>query len=455
MANRRYFQANTVGPRVMRRWLAAALIALTASACDGVFDVDNPNELVQDDLEKPSATAALVNGAEATVARGAADGVLAISIPTDELVWVGSYDAGRELDTGFLKNPVNEFTNNEAWDTFAEGRFMADEAIRLLGQFEADGMLRDRAALARAYLYGATIYTYAADWWDEFVISDRKEPGPPISESEMAGMYDAAIEYATSGIAVARSIGSSSLEASLLAARARAHFARAVWQKLNPAGNTPASPLVSAPPADADAAAVLAMVQPDWALEFEYGPTTVGNQLGSWINSRQEFRVDTLYGVPRTSGTRIQDVALLDPIDGVPDAALRTRMEALGLLASTTELYPRLTVVSARELHLILAESALEAGRTEDFATHVNAVRAIEGRTAWSGQVPALDILLHERRVNLFLQGRRLADMYRFGIQDARWLSSSDAATTPGTFFPIADMELKSNCYFQSGGCGG
>jgi hypothetical protein len=436
------------------RCVATVTLAIFAGACDGLFDTDNPNELVQEDLEKASATAALVNGAEATVARGAADAVLAVSVPTDELVWVGSYDAGRELDNGYLKNPVNEFSNNEAWGTFAEGRFMADEAIRLLGQFDAEGTLRNRAALARSYLYGATAYTYAADWWDEFVLSDRKEAQPPIAAADMARLYDKAIEYATSGLAVARAIGSSDLEASLLAARARAHFARGVWQKLNPSGSTPTAPLVSTASADADAAAVLAIVQPDWKLQFKYSATSVSNQLGSWINSRQEFRVDTIYGVPRSSGTRVESVALLDPIDDVPDPALNAALTELGLLSTTTELYPPFTVTSAREMRLILAESALESGDLTDFATHINAVRSLDGLTSWSGQVPALDMLIHARRVNLFLQGRRLADMYRFGVQDARWLDASDAATEPGTFFPIADMEQKSNCHLQPGGCG-
>lgn len=437
----------------LRGAAAAGALTLALGACQGIFDVDNPNELVQEDLEQPSATAALVNGAEATVARGAADAVLAASIVTDELVWVGSYDAGRELDNGFLTDPVNEFINNEAWGTFGEGRFMADEAIRLLSQFDADGTLRDRDGLARSYLYGATIYTYAADWWDDFVISDRKDPAPPVGEANMSSLYDTAIDYATSGLAVARELGDRELEASLLAARARARFSRAVWQTLNPSGQTPESPLVSDAGADADAEAALALVDADWRFEFEYGPTTVGNQLGAWINSRQEFRVDTVYGVPRSSGTRVDAVALRDPIDDVTDPALEAAMTELGLLSSTTELYPPMTVVSARELHLILAESALKSSDTNGFATHINAVRSLDGLTAWSGQIPPLEMLLHERAVNLFLQGRRLADMYRFGIQDARWLASSKALTAPGTFFPIADVELKSNCYLQSGGC--
>jgi hypothetical protein len=47
--------------------------------------------------------------------------------------------------------------------------------------------------------------------------------------------------------------------------------------------------------------------------------------------------------------------------------------------------------------------------------------------------------------VNLFLQGRRLSDMYRFGERDARWQTGSAAYTTRGCFLPITFTERQSN----------
>ncbi|HEX7118874.1 MAG TPA: RagB/SusD family nutrient uptake outer membrane protein [Longimicrobiales bacterium] len=435
-----------------RRAVALLLIAGAAAGCDAIFEVDNPNDLVQEDLEQPTSSTALVNGAEATVARGLNDVVLAISVPSDELTWRGTYDAGRELDAGFLSNPANEFSNAEAWSTFNEGRFMADEAVRLMEGWDAEGVLPDPSHLARAYLYSGIMYVAAADYWDSFVISNRREAAPPIPETEMWQLYDVAIERLGNGLAIARALEDAELEATILGMRARAHFSKAVWQKLNPGGSTPAEPLVDDAAAAADATAALALVEPDWKYQFTYGPTTISSQLGGWINSRQEFRVDTLYGVPNDAGSRITAVALLDPIDGVPDPALERVLTEFGAFSATTELYPPFTVVSARELHLIAAEVALAGGNDADAALHINAVRTLDGLTEYSGQLPLLDLLIHERRVNLFLQGRRLADMYRFGITDTRWQPTSDAASNPGTFFPIADQEIKSNCYV-SGTC--
>jgi hypothetical protein len=62
----------------------------------------------------------------------------------------------------------------------------------------------------------------------------------------------------------------------------------------------------------------------------------------------------------------------------------------------------------------------------------------------------AQDLLIHERRVNLFLQGRRLNDMYRFGIQSSMWQASSSAVTNPGTFLPITKVELDANCHLTT-----
>jgi hypothetical protein len=444
------------GVRSTRVAFQASALALTlaigVAGCSSVFDVENPNDLPQDALAVPTGATAAVNGAEATVSRGYADLVLAISIPTDELTWIGTYDAGNELDHGFLSNPANEFTDNEGAPTFNEGRFMADEAITLLEGHDAAGDLNDRNLLVRSYLYGGIIYTAIPDWFDDFVISDRRTPSPPIGPANMGQLYDTAIDYFTKGITLAQATGNGAMEATLLAGRARAEHARGVWALLEPAGTVPTNPLVNDAAAVADARAALALVDPDWAYQFTYSASTIGSQLGSWINSRQEFRVDTAYGVPNTPQTRVTDVQLQDPIDHAPDATLRARLTEGGMLATSTELYPPLTVYSARELHLILAEAALAAGDMPGFTTEINAVRGLSGKTPYSGQIPALDLLVHERRVNLFLQGRRLADMYRFGKQDPRWLATSDAVLRPGTFFPITDKEIRANC-FLNGGC--
>ncbi|MDH3224864.1 MAG: hypothetical protein OEO23_14180 [Gemmatimonadota bacterium] len=104
-----------------------------------------------------------------------------------------------------------------------------------------------------------------------------------------------------------------------------------------------------------------------------------------------------------------------------------------------------LTVTSARLAHLILVESALAGNAAYDFAAEVNAVRSLEGMTPFGSQIAEQDMLIPERRVNLFLQGFRLHDHYRFGIPSDNWLPNSEAVTAPGTMFPITRTEILSN----------
>lgn len=65
-----------------------------------------------------------------------------------------------------------------------------------------------------------------------------------------------------------------------------------------------------------------------------------------------------------------------------------------------------------------------------------------------SDAVSPLEMLKHERKVNLFMMGRRLHDLHRFGEVSSKWADSSPVATTPGTVFPVADSETDTNPNF-------
>lgn len=440
------------GPRRPGRragWRAPLLVLGVAAALAGCSDplsVDNPNNLTQDDLDNPAAATALVNGVLATVTEGIGRIAAPYAVATDELHWVGSRDAWSQLDYGFLSDPANAFTD-AAFPYVAEARWLADEAIRKLSAWDEDGALRDRRDLARAYLYGGIIYITIADVFDDFAFSDRLEPAPPVGENEMGLVYDTAVAYLDRGLALSRELGLADLELRMLALRARATFTRAVWGKLNPKGATPAEPLVADADAVEDARAVLDRIgtASDWSYELDYSAATVSSGIAFAVNERGELQIGSDYVAldPEDAAT-IEGVRLPDPLTGEPDpvieAALSTFLDAGA--------YAPFTVVSARELHLILAEAALADRRTEDAARHINHVRALDGLPGFDPErdaISARELLQHERRVNLFLQARRLADLYRFGEQAEGWQADSDAVTAPGTFLPIPATERRAN----------
>ena len=87
-------------------------------------------------------------------------------------------------------------------------------------------------------------------------------------------------------------------------------------------------------------------------------------------------------------------------------------------------------------------------------APHPEGKGLIGAMTEWTAAsgVTARDMLIHERRTRLFMTGRRLADMYRFGIQSDTWDPGSVAMTRPGTLYPIPSSEVDANCLLN-GSC--
>ncbi len=452
------------------RLLGVACI-LVLAACSSLLDVKNPNNVNQSDLSNPASAASQASGVLATVARAWGQILTPYSMATDELSWMGSRDAWQTLDQGTISDPGNEFVD-AAFFTVGEARWWADDVIKRLRGFDSASVLPDRDDLARSYLYGAIIYTMIGNVFDNFPIgSDRTIAAPALGATKMDSVYKVAISYATSGIAVAQATGNVELQLDLTAERAVARYYLALWAKLNnpPPATVPiASPLVNDAAAVADANAALTLAGgSDWRYQFQYSASTITTDIGFEVNERQEMRIGSTYVYPIcsvsgcTSGGKVVTVdslRLKDPMDNKADPELTRFLlnNTDGFLKLTR--YGPLTFLSARELQLIVAEAALAAGDNTGFQNAINAERARDGLTAYTGAGPTpLAMLQYERQRNLFLQGKRLADQYRFGVAADLWQTGSEAFTAPGTFLPITISERIANsyCLADPTSCGG
>jgi hypothetical protein len=426
------------------RALVAAAAALGAVGCSGLLDVENPNNVNATALAEPASATPQVNGVLASLTRGAAQLIGHVATASDELSWSGSLDGVDRLNRGFVRDPFNEFLVDAATG-ISPTRYTANQTVKQLELFRSEGKLTDVTQLGRANLYAAITYDYLANHYDDFVIgSDRQVGSASVGPDKMVTLYDSVEAAAVRGLEVTPA-SNTALRGQLLAMRARGKFDRAVWQKLNPSGRVPAQPLVDVQAAADDAVAALALLGADSRLQLVVvtGMGFGNCFLPSCTNSRQEVRFNPVLGTYNYT-TRALTVALRDPISNQPDPALAALMTefAVGNLLSPV------TVTGSRDMLLIIAEVALARGNTAEFTARINQLRALNQKPAWTGaagQPSARDILIHERRVNLFLQGRRLNDMYRFGIIDPEWSAQSDAATCPGSQFPIADVERQTN----------
>ena len=450
---------------IASKWAAAVSAAALLAGCSSLLDVKNPNNVVEDALTNAGAATAIANGAGATVTRALTAILAPYGAVTDELTYVGSRDAYGYADRGEVSDPFNEFAD-AAFPEMAEARWTTNTAVARLKGFLAENNLVEKNDLARALLYEAIIFTSIGEMFDDFVIDANKtEAGAPIGEGNMAVVFDSAVAQATEGLAVAGLTKDNKIR--LLAMRARAKHSKAIWAKLNGANGTPvatpvASPLVNDAGADTDAAAALAEIGAGTDYKFKLTPqtTTLGfPNVGNDLNNRLELRTgDSQAGtpsslcrdatcdswvVPGAGGNTVVSTKLVDPVSNIVDpvfAANITECCIKGTQNGQGDLVP-LTIVSAREMLLIRAEHALASGNTAGFTTFINQLRAFNSTlTPYNGTPAAQTVLIHERFVNLYNQGKRLMDMHRFGIKARKWVPEAEAYAK-ACFFPVMNIE--------------
>ena len=438
------------------RFSIILFVALGLIACEGLLDVENPNTLEEGQLDDPTAAEPMVNGLQANVTEALTSMYSPYSTFTDELTWVGSRDAWLNLSWGFM-NSGNEFIDTRFLDV-GEAEWVAREFIGRLEEFQEEGELDDEALLAKAYLHGAIIKTTVGDMFSNWAFSDRTEAGEPVGEENMEVLYDQALEWVDEGL----QLDAAELEPELTALKARILYSRSLWDKTRPAGSVETeNPLVD----DEDAAEAASVAQDALDLmgdDFIFdlvvsAEADFTSDIAFQVNQRNELIPDTTVYVNTETddGLVVDEVIFEDPVDNVVhpflERIINTRYPGVGNELSDV------TIVSAREMHLIIAENALangDVGPGSAFRTHINNLRDLDDElSSYEGPseegVERLELLKNSRQANLYLQGRRLADMYRFEEispgPEQGWESSSDAVQNPGTFIPLPATELRAN----------
>lgn len=446
------FGLSIVGSAPSRRHLTvgALMVGVLALSSCSIFstEVKNPNAVTEDAIATASAAAtSLVNGLYGSVNAAGNQLVGTTGAVADELTWVGSREYWNLLDGGDAGDPLNEYTNGQ-YSYASQARWLTNYVLPKLEGYDKANSLRSRSDLSQAYFLGATIYTFIGETYEDFIISsDRTANGAPIGEANMRIMFDSAITYLNKGLVVAQATNNLEMQKRILGMRARAKFSKAVWASLRAPRGFPASPYINDAGANADATAALAVMGNN-SYRYRFDVVTQNNggyfSTGSEMNSRLEIRAGSRYINTNAAGTRPLDgaagISKLDPVTGLVDPVTLANINEC--CRQATGVNVGWTATSAKEMNLILAEAALATSNIPEFTARINAVRSVDALPPWTGTPSARDILIHERAVSLFLQGRRLTDHYRFNVRADRWI------VTKGTrpcFFPISYDERQQN----------
>jgi hypothetical protein len=397
-------------------FILGLFLGLIFAGC-GIFEVDNPGAIVEEDLNNEIAIPALVAGAGGDLyyIYGYLDSAPVFSgMLADEIQHVGSYPDWRQVDDPDLVITEESISLNNLHDNCARARWVADDGARRIKELLGDPAASS-ADLAQILVYSGFAHLLLGDLFGAVPI----DGGPLISQEEV---YQRAVARFTEAIAVGQAAGASEWVQAAYAGRTRAYFSLNDLNK-----------------AVADAQQLPA----GYRLEAIFSENTDREKNWCyWANiTRNECSVSpeivALYQETRDPRIRCTD-------NGIGGDGNRPWW----IQDKYTSYSAPIRLVGWQEFELIQAEAKLNSGDLAGAIAHINTVRAgivlddaentpLAARGASSDAAEVRAWLIHERRVEFFFEGRRLADCRHFGLLNV--------IKNDPPFFPIPSNELDTN----------
>ncbi|HEX7240301.1 MAG TPA: RagB/SusD family nutrient uptake outer membrane protein [Longimicrobiaceae bacterium] len=408
--------------------LPAALLAgaLALTACDGLFEVDNPGPIPDEQLNTLTAMPSLVNGMSADLAFALSEVVQTLSILGDDLYHGGSYTAEGLYNRG----QVRPEDINGDWGDMHRARWVAESGIERMKTVM--GAEFDRSPLAaRANLYAG----FSNRLLGENVCTAVFDGGPGMDYRQhfvrAEGQFSEALRIATAA-------SSTPLRNAALAGRASVRAYQGKW-------------------ADASADAALVPAAFTYNALYSLNTSRENNDLVFETYSRREF---TVFNTPWARVFR-------DP--RVPWDTVKTSSGALqrGQDGRTTffqqkkyaSLDSDIPLTKGTEMLMIRAEAALRAGSVPQMIGFVNQQRAVYGLAALPTPASvgeAWRVLQRERGAVLWIEGRRFGDLRRWYAEGNRQFMQEPGDPRLATWgeraqcIPVSDEELRTNPNFRT-----
>ena len=415
-------------PRGLRALGAGFTILLFSmlGACDSLLEVENPGAVEAADLQNPALAGTIVNSALGQFECALTSYVISTSLLADEMInssgWLNINPwgwRGLELEsiTGVCAGG-RATTNLGAYTPLQQAVFLTNTGTELITAFPEEDVVGDKnEMLGLLAAYGGYSHLLLGEGFCSMAIAE----GPLLQPAEVIAMAETKFSAA---IQLAQQIGDEDLENFALLGRARARL---------DLGNTAG--------AYDDAAAIPA----GFVRYAEY----------STVDASRENRVYNLNGLNLyVSANAAQYDGLTVGAAAVPDTRVVIEdANAKGNDGATDHWFQRkydssgadIPIASWEEAKLIMAEA-----RLAEAETHINELRAAQGLpdlvvTGGESDAELLDIVLEERRRQLWLEGHRLNDMLRHGIEFPQGSNHKGQLYGPITCMPLPEQEERAN----------
>ena len=412
------------------RWGVAALAAaLALTACKDVLTVSDPQRYTDSDLD--NALPAVANGVEGAVHEVLDSYVIYQALLADEYEHTGTWQGYDEIDHGIfiygtaeMDGTMNSLLRARWFALDAEDRFN-----RVLGESEA----ASSPYMAQARMGGALADLYIGQ---AFCEAPAEPEGPAVPDTEI---LQKAITEFTTAISTANAAGEPDIAMAATAGRARANLLLGNWSA-----------------AAADAHAI-----PDgfhYDAKFNAQSTnSVVTLTTATFNKAGGLQREWWHLIDADAGG---PTFMHDPWTGEYDHRIPVYFDGGLATDNITPHYSQwkykletddIPIFTGEEMRLIEAEVMWRDGDNAGALDILNGLRADVGLSALpatTDDTRMRDYILSERFAEMFMEGMRAVDLYRFGITKEVFAAMNDPerpASGRPTKFPMSDTEALNN----------
>jgi hypothetical protein len=440
-------QSVTMKYLTMRSTLIGLFVAgllVVASGCDGLFDVKNPGTIQDVDLNNPDALRAVVTGMSSDLS-AELDAIAFVGARlSDEMAASGSYFISTRARFGFIDSEdVDAY-----WEGIQRARFSAEDGLRRMRGVLGENYDGQEDLAARAYLLAGLSNRVLAENFVKVTFNGGSTQERTAAFARGDSLLQLAVQWADQS-------GSSEIEMAAIGARAQMQAGLGNWDQ---------------------ARDLAAQVPTDFVYNAPFSNNSGREQNEVFDETHQRFEMSAFGTIVADLGPEEDPrVPYTDCRNANPECSAEIGADGQ-TFHLRQEKYPDLgadiPLVKGTEMRLIEAEAALVLdGDANAAMASINEVRAFHdlddlsapngvGQTGENGFQPgtAWYHLGQERLLTLWLEGRRLNDLYRWDHPFKYGPGEVDIVYEQGptiraVILPVAESECNNNENVPSSEC--